>query len=78
MANRTGTEGLLDEVALQRRAMARRGVRPYERALALLPTVLEGTPGRFLAGVQWHPEHLVGGSEPARRLFAALIAAART
>jgi putative glutamine amidotransferase len=32
----------------------------------------------FVLGVQWHPEHLVGGSEPARRLFAALIAAART
>jgi len=33
---------------------------------------------RFVLGIQWHPEHLVGGSEPARRLFAALIAAART
>ena len=33
---------------------------------------------RFVLGVQWHPEHLVGSSEPARRLFAALIAAART
>ena len=33
---------------------------------------------RFVLGVQWHHEHLVGGSEPARRLFAALIAAART
>jgi putative glutamine amidotransferase len=33
---------------------------------------------RFVLGVQWHPEHLVGASEPARRLFAALIAAART
>jgi len=33
---------------------------------------------RFVLGVQWHPEHLVGGSEPARRLFAALVAAART
>jgi len=33
---------------------------------------------RFVLGVQWHPEHLVGSSEPARRLFAALVAAART
>jgi putative glutamine amidotransferase len=33
---------------------------------------------RFVVGVQWHPEHLVGGSESARRLFASLIAAART
>jgi gamma-glutamyl-gamma-aminobutyrate hydrolase PuuD len=31
---------------------------------------------RFVVGVQWHPEHLVGGSESARRLFAALVAAA--
>ena len=33
---------------------------------------------RFVLGVQWHPEHLVGNSEHARRLFAALVAAART
>ena len=33
---------------------------------------------RFVLGVQWHPEHLVGSSEPARRLFAALIGAAGT
>ena len=32
--------------------------------------------GRFVLGVQWHPEELVGHSEPARRLFAALVAAA--
>ncbi|HKW94191.1 MAG TPA: gamma-glutamyl-gamma-aminobutyrate hydrolase family protein [Methylomirabilota bacterium] len=32
---------------------------------------------RFVLGVQWHPEELVGHSEPARRLFAALVAAAR-
>lgn len=34
-------------------------------------------PSRFVLGVQWHPEELVGHSEPARRLFAALVAAAR-
>jgi len=34
-------------------------------------------PARFVIGVQWHPEELVGHSEPARRLFAALVAAAR-
>jgi putative glutamine amidotransferase len=33
-------------------------------------------PARFVLGVQWHPEELVGHSEPARRLFAALVAAA--
>jgi putative glutamine amidotransferase len=32
---------------------------------------------RFVLGVQWHPEHLVGSSEPARRLFSALVTAAR-
>jgi putative glutamine amidotransferase len=31
----------------------------------------------LVLGVQWHPEELVGHSEPARRLFAALVAAAR-
>lgn len=43
--------------------------------------VIEGAelddPTRFVLGVQWHPEELVGHSEPARRLFAALVAAAR-
>ena len=33
---------------------------------------------RWVLGVQWHPEHLVGNSEPARRLFSALVSAART
>jgi putative glutamine amidotransferase len=32
---------------------------------------------RWVVGVQWHPEHLVGNSEPARRLFSALVTAAR-
>jgi len=35
----------------------------------------------FLLAVQWHPEELIGHSEPARRLFSALVthaAAART
>ena len=36
-----------------------------------------GDPARFVLGVQWHPEELVGHSEPARRLFAAFVAAAR-
>ena len=36
-----------------------------------------GGAGSFVLGVQWHPEELVGHSEPARRLFAALVAAAR-
>jgi putative glutamine amidotransferase len=32
---------------------------------------------RFVLGVQWHPEELAAHSEPARRLFAALVTAAR-
>ena len=33
---------------------------------------------RFVLGVQWHPEELCRGSEPARRLFAALVSSARS
>ncbi len=33
---------------------------------------------RFVLGVQWHPEELCGDSEPARRLFAALVRSARS
>ncbi len=32
---------------------------------------------RFVLGVQWHPEELIAHSEPARRLFSALVGAAR-
>jgi gamma-glutamyl-gamma-aminobutyrate hydrolase PuuD len=32
---------------------------------------------RFVVGVQWHPEEMVGASEEARRLFAGFVAAAR-
>jgi len=43
--------------------------------------IIEGVeladPSRFVLGVEWHPEELIGHSEPARRLFAALVAAAR-
>ena len=35
-------------------------------------------PSRFVLGVQWHPEEMVNHSEPARRLFAALVHAARS
>jgi putative glutamine amidotransferase len=34
-------------------------------------------PERFLVGVQWHPEELVGRDAAARRLFAALVERAR-
>ena len=32
----------------------------------------------FVLGVQWHPEELIGHSEPARRLFSALVTHAGT
>jgi putative glutamine amidotransferase len=38
---------------------------------------VESTDGRFVVGVQWHPEDLVGHDPAAEALFAALIAAAR-
>jgi putative glutamine amidotransferase len=55
---------------------------PGLKAVAWAPDqLIEGVEAdddsRFVLGVQWHPEHLVGRSEPARRLFAALIDAAR-
>jgi len=34
-------------------------------------------PARFVLGVQWHPEEMLMHSEPARRLFMALVSAAR-
>jgi putative glutamine amidotransferase len=43
--------------------------------------VIEGVemPGddRFVLGVQWHPEELVGHDQAARNLFAAIVEAAR-
>jgi putative glutamine amidotransferase len=52
------------------------------RAVAWAPDrIVEGVEAedgsRFVVGVQWHPEELVGHSEPARRLFAALVDEAR-
>jgi gamma-glutamyl-gamma-aminobutyrate hydrolase PuuD len=32
---------------------------------------------RFVLGVQWHPEELVGHDQAARNLFAAIVEAAR-
>jgi putative glutamine amidotransferase len=50
-------------------------------AVAWAPdTLIEGVESadrqRFVLGVQWHPEELVAHSEPARRLFTALVRAA--
>ena len=33
--------------------------------------------GRFVVGVQWHPEELVGRDPAARNLFAAIVGEAR-
>ena len=50
---RTGTHGLEAELARQRERMAGRSP-PYERALALLPDVLTGPSGRYLAAAWEH------------------------
>ena len=52
------------------------------RAVAWAPDqIVEGLElsdrSRFVLGVQWHPEELVSHSEPARRLFTALVNTAR-
>lgn len=52
------------------------------RAVAWAPDqIVEGIEltdaSRFVLGVQWHPEELVSHSEPARRLFTALVSRAR-
>lgn len=55
-----------------------RGITAVAWAPDQLVEGVEGAdPARFVLGVQWHPEELVGHSEPARRLFSALVAAAR-
>jgi putative glutamine amidotransferase len=53
------------------------GLRPTAHAPDGLIEGFEGGNGRFLLGVQWHPEELVQTSESQRRLFAAFIDAAR-
>ena len=44
-------------------------------------SIVEGVelpdPARFVVGVQWHPEELVGGDQAARNLFAGLVDQAR-
>lgn len=38
---------------------------------------VEGVDGSYVVAVQWHPEVLIDGSEPTRRLFASFVEAAR-
>src|SRR5438105_4315325 len=57
------------------------GESPHPTLYEVVPArdMLElGDDTRWVLGVQWHPEHLTKDSEPARRLFAALVTAART
>jgi putative glutamine amidotransferase len=73
----------VDEVAVN--SMHHQSVKALGRGLvevAWAPDgIVEGVEltdsSRFVLGVQWHPEELVGHSEPARRLFSALVGAAR-
>ncbi len=55
-----------------------RGLVPVAWAPDQIIEGVEGDdPARFVLGVQWHPEELVPHSDAARRLFSALIDAAR-
>ncbi len=72
---RTGIVGLLDELDGQRRAFEGR-CPPYARALALLPVLLEGPPGRMLAAAWEHRRFFASYDRPLL-LLAALRADAR-
>jgi len=52
-SGRKGTDGLAEELAREREHVAGRSP-SYERALALLPEVLAGPPGRYLASAWRH------------------------
>jgi len=66
---------------LEVNSMHHRAVKTLRAGLAAVAwasdQIIEGIeltePSRFVLGVQWHPEELCGHSEPARRLFAALV-----
>lgn len=67
---RVGLVGLEEDLAQQRRAVAGRSA-PYERALALLPEVLAGGAGRFLAAA-WGRRRFFAWYERPLLLLAAL------
>jgi len=75
MSGRRGTEGLGDDLVRQRRVVEGRSP-SYARALALLPAVLEGTPGRFLAAA-WEGRVFQAWYDRPLLLLAALRADAR-
>jgi hypothetical protein len=62
--------GFEEDLAKQRRAVAGRSV-PYERALALLPAVLDGPPGRYLQ-VAWKRRRFYAWYDRPLLLLAAL------
>jgi hypothetical protein len=67
---RVGIEGLEEELARERRAMEGRSP-PYARALELLPDVLAGAEGRFLAAA-WEERRFFAWYERPLLLLAAL------
>jgi putative glutamine amidotransferase len=76
---------LLGSETLTVNSMHHQGVRelaPGLRATAFAPDELvegfEGEAGRFLFGVQWHPEELTDSSEAMRHLFTAFVDASRS
>lgn len=70
MPGRRGVDGLEEELARQRRAMAGRSP-PYRRALELLPRVLAGAEGRYLAAA-WEHRRFFAPYERPLLLLAAL------
>jgi hypothetical protein len=67
---RVGIAGLDEEIALEREAV-RGSSPPYERALALLPAVLAGPEGRFVASA-WEHRHFFAWYDRPLLLLAAL------
>ena len=71
---------------LEVNSMHHQAVKALGRGLAAVAwapdQIIEGVEltdtGRLVLGVQWHPEALVAHSEPARRLFAALVHSAHS
>lgn len=72
---RTGIVGLLEDLELQRRAVADR-CPPYARALELLPPLVEGPIGRAL-GAAWEHRHFHASYDRPLLLLAALRLDAR-
>jgi hypothetical protein len=72
---RTGIDGFAEELAMQARYVASRSP-PYQRALTVLPEVLAGPPGRFVAAA-WAHRRFFAWYERPLLLLAAIRADAR-